>query len=600
MEGLTMLSLRKVVYGFGGPPLLDGVSLEVAPGDRLGLVGRNGSGKSTLFRLILGEAEPDEGELDRAAKCRIERMGQSAPDFDGGVGAWVRQRLEDPVVPEWEIEGAVERLLEELGLDPDAAFSTLSAGMRRQVELRVCLGRRPDLLLLDEPTNHLDLDAIEAMEEALLDFRGALLFITHDRWFLRRLSTAILDLDRGQLSRWDCDYETYLLRKQEWLDGEEKRAAVFDKKLAREEAWIRQGIKARRTRNEGRVRALEQMRRERRQRREEAGRVRMEMETAERSGSKVVETVDLHKAYEGRVLIQSFSTVIRRGDRIGIIGPNGAGKSTLIRLLLGEIAPDAGEVIHGTRLETAYFDQMRASLDPQSTVRDVVADGNETVEVGGRRRHVVGYLQDFLFDPARIQGPVKSLSGGEVNRLLLARIFARPFNLLVLDEPTNDLDLETLDLLEEQLSEYQGTLLMVSHDRDFLDRVVTELYVVDGRGGVESFIGGYRDWESEIRARRAAAGRSAGSPVEKKGAARRPQRFLNRERRELEQLPAAIETLEGEQARLSEALADLALYTGPPGDLARLRARLAAIDEEIQEAFSRWETLEASRRELEG
>jgi len=486
------LTLRKVSIGFGGPhPLLDEVSLVLSEGERACIVGRNGAGKSTLLRIAAGTLAPDSGEVYHPAHVRVAYLPQEIPDnLAGTVAELVHAGLREAEQHDWEAERRVERLLQDMALPAGQRFEALSAGMKRRVLLARELAGAPDVLLLDEPTNHLDIAAIAWIEQLLKGFRGAVLFITHDRAFLRNVATRILDLDRGTLTSWDCDYPTYLVRKEEWLEAEARQWAVFDKKLSQEEAWIRQGVKARRTRNEGRVRALKRLREEHRARRQRTGSVRLQIEEASRSGVKVIAAEEASVAFDGRTVIDRFSDVVERGDKIGIVGPNGAGKSTLLKLLLGRIEPTSGSVEHGTGLQVAYFDQTRAQLVETETVQQAIGGGREYIEVNGGRKHVIGYLGDFLFPPDRARSPVSMLSGGERNRLLLARLFTEPFNVLVMDEPTNDLDLETLELLEELLANYAGTLLLVSHDRAFLDNVVTDLLVLEGDGQVRAFVGG--------------------------------------------------------------------------------------------------------------
>lgn len=527
---MPLLSLKAIHLGFGGPDnLLDGVSLSVENGERACLLGRNGAGKSTLLRLIAGELQPDEGERAIQQGARVAHLTQEIPEGIGGsvfdvvasglgpLGEIVRsyhrlatelasgadktrlaalaemqQQLE--AADGWQTEQRTEAVISRLSLDADAPFAALSGGLKRRVLLARALVVEPDLLLLDEPTNHLDIESIDWLEGFLLGYPGAVLFVTHDRMFLQRLASRIIELDRGLLYDWPGDYANYQRRKEAQLNGEEKLNQRFDKRLAQEEIWIRQGIKARRTRNEGRVRALEAMREARARRREQAGQVRMSLQDAGSSGKLVAEVVDISYRWDRLPVISRFSTTILRGDRIGVIGPNGAGKSTLLNLLLGRLAPDTGTVRLGTRLEIAYFDQMRVALDAEKSVADNLAEGSDKVVIGGQPKHVISYLQDFLFTPDRARQPVKALSGGERNRLLLAKLFARPANVLVLDEPTNDLDMETLELLEELLMEYEGTLLLVSHDRFFLNRVVTSTLVLEGDGRVAEYVGGYDDW----------------------------------------------------------------------------------------------------------
>jgi len=526
---MPLLQLLKVDLAVGGPKLLDGVDFTIDPRERVCIVGRNGMGKTTLMRLIAGEIRADDGEVRVSDGVRVAKLDQEVPrGLDGDVFDVVAAALGDigALVAEyhhliehgdtggdrfadvqtqiearggWSLDQRVSNLLARLELPSETAFSSLSGGMKRRVLMARALVVEPDVLLLDEPTNHLDLEAIDALEASLLGFAGSLIFVTHDRRFLRRLATRIVEIDRGQLTSWPGDYDNYLRRREERLHSEAQANAHFDRKLAEEEVWIRQGIKARRTRNEGRVRALEAMRRERAQRREQQGKVSLAVSQAAPSGKRVVETRDLRFAYGDRVLVDGLTTTIQRGDRVGIVGPNGAGKSTLIRLLLGDLQPSSGEVIRGTNLEVAYFDQHRMALNEELNALDNVAGGSDSVEINGQRKHVIGYLQDFLFTPERARAPITKLSGGERNRLLLAKLFARPANVIVMDEPTNDLDIETLELLEELLASWPGTLLLVSHDRDFLDAVVSSTLVFEGDGRVREYVGGYSDWLRQRR-----------------------------------------------------------------------------------------------------
>lgn len=586
---------------FGGPPLLDEVSFELGKQERVCIVGRNGAGKSTLLKIVAGVLPADGGEAYLPAGRRMAFLSQEIPDHHGTITEIVTAGLEPFHLPEWEMQTKVERTLERMELDGAVRYENLSAGLKRRVLLARGVVTEPDVLLLDEPTNHLDIESIAWIERFLQDFAGAVLFITHDRVFLQNVATSILDLDRGRLTRWDCDYKTYLLRKEELLAGEAKQQENFDKKLAQEEAWIRQGIQARRTRNEGRVRALKKMRVEHRERRQKAGSVHLEIEQAQRSGMKVIAAEEVTYAYDGLPVIMDFSVSISRGDRIGIVGPNGAGKSTLLKLLLGKLQPDSGTVEHGTALQVAYFDQTRAELDETATVRDTIGDGQEWVEINGRRIHVMRYLADFLFPPDRAQSPVSMLSGGERNRLLLARIFTRPCNVLVMDEPTNDLDLETLELLEDLLSTYAGTLLLVSHDRAFLDNVVTELLVLEGDGRVQTYVGGYQDYlEQKAQARRWEEQKAQAAKPKPTGKPEKARKFLNRERWELERLPAEIEALEDEQAQLTDELGDASLYTTNPARLPEIQERMKVIEAELATKYARWQELEELREELEG
>ena len=507
---MALLSLLDISLSFGGPPILESVNLQIDPGERVCLLGRNGAGKSTLMRIIGGEVEADRGEVFRPGGALYTRLSQEVPvDVHGPVHDVVAAGLRQAAHHEedWEREVRLEGLLEQLQLDPRAAFSTLSGGLKRRVLLAALLVGEWDVIALDEPTNHLDIESILWLEEFLLQSKLSLFFVTHDRVFLRKLATRIVELDRGRLVSWACDYDTYLARKQEVLEAEERQQALFDKKLAQEEAWIRRGVRAQRSRAQSRINQLMQMRAERRARRERTGNVNLRLAEAERSGVKVIEAENVAFAWpDGRVLVRDFTATLIRGDKIGIIGPNGVGKTTLIKLLLGQIAPTSGTIAHGTKLEIVYFDQLREQIDDAKTVADNIANGNATVTIDGRTRNVISYLQDFLFAPDRSRTPAGVLSGGERNRLLLARLFTKPANVLVMDEPTNDLDAETLDLLEDLLVEYQGTLLLVSHDREFLDNVVTSTLVFEGAGHIGDYVGGYADW---LRQRAAAAPQAA-------------------------------------------------------------------------------------------
>jgi len=622
---MSLLSLIDLEFSIGGPLLLDGVNFSVESGERVAVVGRNGAGKSTLLRLIDGSIEPDAGEVRYASGVRAARVAQEVPEAETGtvfeviarglgeLGDWIREyhaaatgvfdadRLADlqhriENAGGWDADRLIETVIEKLALDGEARFEQLSGGLKRRVLLGQALAGRPDLLLLDEPTNHLDIESIEWLEEFLADYPGAILFITHDRRFLKRLATRIVEIDRGELTSWPGDWNNYLRRKEERLHAEELARREFDRKLAQEEVWIRQGIKARRTRNEGRVRALEAMRRERALRREHEGQVRMEVADAGRSGKKVIEAEEISFAWDDEPVIRDFSTTIFRGDRIGLIGPNGSGKSTLLKLLLGELEPDAGEVRLGTRLEVAYFDQHRAVLRDDWTAAENVAEGREFVTLNGRDKHVIGYLQDFLFTPERARAPIAKLSGGERNRLLLARLFARPSNLLVMDEPTNDLDAETLELLEERLADYPGTLLLVSHDRDFLDNVVTASLILRGGGRVEEFVGGYSDWQRQA-ASRSKDDRSAqrAQPIAqpREAVPAKPRKLSYKLARELESLPGHVEQLEARMQQLAALLNDADFYRKPADEIARVNAEVAELQKEIDQAYRRWESLES-------
>jgi len=593
---MPLVTLHEVSLAFAGPPLLDSVHLPIEAGERLGLLGRNGAGKSTLLRVLEGTLAPDAGTVVRAPGVTAASLPQDVPTgLAGRVGdvlhaACGTAASETP----WAIETRIAQAARELSLDLGAAVETLSAGSRRRVLLAAALVRDPDLLLLDEPTNHLDLEAIEHLEDALQRRRGALVFVTHDRAFLRRVATCILDLDRGALRRYPVGYDTYVERREDEKRIEADQARAFDKRLAEEEAWLRRGIKARRTRNEGRVRALESLRLERSARRDETSRVSATLQDAERSGRLVLRAEDLHFAYDERVVVDGFSTTLMRGDRVGVLGPNGCGKTTLLALLLGRLAPGRGGVRHGTRLEIAHFEQLDESLDDAKTVRENIAEGRETIEVGGVQRHVVGYLHDFLFTSEQINGPVTRLSGGERRRLQLARILSRPCNLLVLDEPTNDLDLETLELLEEMLFDYQGTLLLVSHDRAFLDNVVTSTIVCDAPGVWREYVGGHADWLRQRVAPGPSDALAARAPKAKPAGKREgPRRLGYMEKRELAELPGRIESLEADKDALWALMSTPDFYARRGDEVAATQAKLAELEAAIQAAYARWMELEA-------
>ncbi len=604
---MSLFSLLDVSLSFGGPFVLEKANFQVDPGERVCLLGRNGAGKSTLMKVIAGEIKADTGQVFREPGAVFTRLTQEVPlDLTGDVRALVASGLRPPHdhEEEWERDVRVDSLLERLQLPHEADFSSLSGGLKRRALLARALAGQPDLLLLDEPTNHLDIDSILWLEEFLLTERLSLFFVTHDRAFLRRLATRIVDLDRGRLASWACDYDTYLVRKQEVMEAEERQQALFDKKLAQEEVWIRKGVKAQRSRAQGRIHALMQMRAERAARRDRVGNATLKLAEAERSGVKVVEAEGVSFSFpDGRPLVRDFSTVITRGDKIGLIGPNGAGKTTLVKLLLGQLTPTAGTLKHGTNLEVVYFDQFRAQIDDNKTVADNVADGNTTVTVDGRSRHVISYLQDFLFAPDRARTPARVLSGGERNRLLLARLFTKPANVLVMDEPTNDLDAETLDLLEDLLVEYQGTLLVVSHDRDFLDNVVASTFVFEGDGHIGEYVGGYTDWlkEKEKEAARAAAAALAKAAAAEKSAptpysAGKQKKLSNKEQKELTELPAQIEAIEAEQEKLGRKLGDPAFYQKESiATVSAVKERLDALEAQHAAAFARWEDLESRK-----
>ncbi|HEY4301272.1 MAG TPA: ATP-binding cassette domain-containing protein [Candidatus Didemnitutus sp.] len=614
---MALLTLLDVTLHFGGPAILEGVNFQIDPGERVCLLGRNGAGKSTLMKVIAGEMKPDSGDVFRPPGAVYTRLTQEIPaDVAGSVHDVVHSGLrpnDDHHEEDWERDVRVEDLIHSLQLPAGMAFGALSGGLKRRVLLARALAGQPDLLLLDEPTNHLDLESIQWLEEFLLAARPTLFFVTHDRAFLRKVATRIVELDRGRLAGWACDYDTYLVRKQEVLEAEEKQRAAFDKKLAQEEEWIRRGVRAQRSRATARINALKAMRAAARVRRDRTGTATIKLSEAERTGVKVIEAEKMNFAWpDGRVVIRDFSTVIQRGEKIGILGPNGAGKTTLIKLLLGQIALTSGVLKHGTNLEVVYFDQLRAQIEDDKTVADNIANGNPTVTVDGRSRNVISYLQDFLFEPSRARTPARVLSGGERNRLLLARLFTKPANVLVLDEPTNDLDAETLELLEDLLVEFQGTLLLVSHDREFLDEVVTSTLVFEGDGRLGDYVGGYTDWQTEIKKQAANAAAtaerratdSAAAPDKNKGSpavgaastgSSRPGRKLtNKEQKELVGLPAKIEALEKEQAELTAQLADPHFYKSQAAKFAEVKARLDKLEKEHAIAFGRWEELEAA------
>lgn len=596
----VLLTCQRLHLAFGAAALLEEESLSIESGERLCIVGRNGAGKSSLLKLLDGSIRPDSGQVIAASGVVVARMAQELPVApQGRVGELLAkaaaQRSEHFQLPP---ASRVGLLLDKLKLDADAELAALSGGTQRRVLLAEALACEPDLLLLDEPTNHLDIASIEWLEGFLLGFRGALVFITHDRGFLKRLATRIVELDRGRLSSWPGDYANYLRRRAERLHAQAQANALFDKKLALEEVWIRKGVEARRTRSAGRVKALLDLRRQRAERRELEGRVQFASREARASGKLVMELDALHFAWGEQPVVTGFSTRIQRGDRIGIVGANGAGKTTFLRLLLGDLKPQAGSVEHGSNLEIAYFDQARAQLDEQRSAADNIADGMDTIHTASGPKHVIGYLQEFLFSPEQARAPIHRLSGGERNRLLLARLFAKAHNLLVLDEPTNDLDLETLELLEELLGEYPGTVLLVSHDRDFLDAVVTSTIALEGGGKVHEYVGGYSDW---LRQRREAAA-PATAPTLATAASNRPRnerarRMSFNETRELAELPARIEALEAAIAAATDAQSDPKFFRQPPEAIRVAQEALAAQQHTLEQAYQRWEELETLKAE---
>jgi ATP-binding cassette subfamily F protein uup len=586
---MALISLRNIKLAFGGPPILDDISLQIEKGERICLLGRNGTGKSTLLKLIAGELPPDAGALDRQQGLRIARLSQDVPqDLQGTIYETVAESLGQESI---DASQKIDQVLSRLKLDPGMAAATLSGGMLRRLMLARALVTEPDILLLDEPTNHLDIESISWMEEFLLRSNVTLVFVTHDRSFLRRLANRIVEIDRGRLYDFACDYDTFLQRKEEHLHAESQERNRFDKKLAEEEIWIRKGIKARRTRNEGRVRALKKMREEKQQRRNRLATSQMNLLDAEKSGRLVADVKNISFAYGDNQIIKDFSTTITRGDRIGIIGPNGIGKSTLLKLLLGQLQPQAGNVKLGTNLEIVYFDQLREQLDPDKTVQQNLSGDQDTVMIGDRSKHVIGYLQDFLFTPDRARTPVRILSGGERNRLLLAKLFTRQTNLLILDEPTNDLDLETLDLLEELLADFKGTLFLVSHDRDFLNRVVSSTIALEGNGQATENIGGYDDWlqqRPELKAPSVTTKTKSSKP-----ARQRARKLSFKENQELQKLPQQIEELETAIDELHSQMADPGFYREDGDKVAAAKQKLETLETDLESAFNRWQELDS-------
>lgn len=594
---MSLISLRDVSFTWAGPSLLEHVDLEIGEGERIGLLGRNGAGKSTLMKLILGEAVADYGEVKRRDGLRVGRLVQDVPDgTNQTVADVVRQGVLDDPRESWEVEQSLERVVDRMGLTANASFAALSSGMKRRALLAQALISDPEILLLDEPTNHLDIESITWLEGFLKSYSGTILFVTHDRMFLQSLADRILEIDRGKLFDWTCDYQTFLKRRDELLHAEEQQNLAFDRKLAEEEVWIRQGIKARRTRNEGRVRALLKMREERQQRRQRMGNVKLQAGQAEKSGQLVMELKDVTFAYpNSQPVIQGLSTRIDRGDKIGIIGRNGAGKSTLLKLLLGQLTPTSGSIRHGTNLQVIYFDQLREQIHEEQTVLENVGEGQEQLQINGQSRHIYGYLQDFLFTPERARRPARFLSGGERNRMLLARIFKRPSNVMVLDEPTNDLDAETLELLEELLMNYTGTVLLVSHDRQFLNNVVTSTLVLNGDATVSEFVGGYDDYlrqrSSETTGDKPS--RTVQKVESKPRASDRKPRLSYKEKQELEAIPNSIEQLETEQSALNAAMSDPNFFKQDGAAISTTTARLHALADELAELYERWDELSA-------
>ncbi len=625
---MALLWMNNISVGFGGPLLLDSASLQIEAGERIGLLGRNGSGKSTLMKLLHGDIVPDKGEIVRDKNVRIAVMPQDIEDLPGTIYDAVASggqahlnllreyhdlmvqstngsdqsmvnkieqlHLKLETADAWQYHQKVERAISRTSLDENAEFRLLSAGLKRRVLLARALVTDPDILLLDEPTNHLDIASILWLEEFLQNYNKTIMFVTHDRTFLQKIATRIVEIDRGKLFSFLCNYKTYLARRQAMHEAEEKEWQTFDKKLAKEEVWIRQGIKARRTRNEGRVRALLAMREERSRRRERDGNVKLAVSEAERSGRLVADAEKISFAYENKKIIDSFSTRILRGDRVGIIGPNGSGKTTLLKVLLGDLPVSGGKIKLGTGIELAYFDQLRAQFEESKSLRDNIANGNDTVFINGAPRHIVGYLQDFLFPPEQILAPVASLSGGERNRLLLAKLFCMPSNVLVLDEPTNDLDTETLELLEDRLLEYGGTILLVSHDRTFLNNVVTSTIVLEGEGHLQEYVGGYDDW---LRQRAAIEDSSKAAPKKAKAVKekqiREKRKLSFKETQELEALPPRIEKMEKAKAEFMKLLNSPDLYKNSnPARVLDVNNQLTVLETELTAAYDRWDELE--------
>lgn len=601
---MALISLQDVTLGFGGPRLFEEINLQIEQGEWVGLLGRNGMGKSTLLKLVNGDILPQSGAVSRQQNLRVAYLPQEVPaDVTGKVFDIVASGLDSPHVHDehhWQGQLQVEQVISRMQLDANAKFETLSAGMKRRVMLARGLAKNPDLLLLDEPTNHLDIASIDWLEGFLKRWGGTMLFVTHDRIFLQKLTTRIVELDRGRLFDWNCSYTTFLERKEAMLSAEAEQNVLFDKKLAQEEVWIRKGIEARRTRNEGRVRALKRLREQRLERRERPGKVRMQIQGEKRSGKIVIEVENVNYAIGEKKIVSDFTTTIQRGDKIGIIGPNGSGKTTLLRLLLGELTPQNGSVEYGTNLEIAYFDQLRAQLDESKSILDNVGQGSDNVTINGRSRNLNVYLEDFLFSKDRVNAPISALSGGERNRLLLARLFAQPANLLVMDEPTNDLDVETLEILEDLLLDYEGTLLLVSHDRAFLNNIVTSTFAMDGSGQVTETVGGYDDWqrqnesakpESKSRKAVVSLGNEPRSSSDKK-LSYKEQRALESQKRELVELPQKIEKLEADIHTLTVEMATPTFYQQDSAEITRIVNKLKEMQDELAQAYHRWEELE--------
>lgn len=608
---MALFSLKDIDLGFGGPLILEQVNLQIEQGERIGLLGRNGEGKSTLLKLIHGSLQPDSGQIARLAGLKSAYLPQDVPqNLADSVYTVVKNGLiaaRGESIEDWQQELRVDQVIARMQLDAQADYDQLSAGMKRRVLLARSLVNEPQTLLLDEPTNHLDIFAIRWLEEFLLRWQGTLLFVTHDRMFLQNVSTRIIELDRGRLFDWNCDYRTFQERKQALLMAEDAQAALFDRKLAQEEHWIRQGIEARRTRNEGRVRALLRLRSLRAERREQPRKIQLQVQAERRTGMLVIEVKHIHFCWGEKVIVNDFSTIIRRGDKIGIIGSNGSGKTTLLRLLLGQIQPQKGQVTLGTNLDIAYFDQLRSQLDEGKSVLENVAEGRDVININGHNRNIYSYLEDFLFSKERVNAPIHMLSGGERNRLLLAKIFAQPANLIVMDEPTNDLDIDSMEVLEDLLLDFKGTLILVSHDREFLNNLVTSTIVLAGEGEVTEFVGGYDDWQQQTNKIEEEKAEAEKSKLERESSEKtlsqgnaglrkptyREKRELESLQKELKELPARIESLEAAQHKLSLEMSDSSFYQQSGESISAARSLLLDIEKQLENAYLRWEELES-------